>query len=762
MPKMELLFKEDCVACATARGSSLFVAFIDGLCAHIDVTLGVVLATRRLLPPAKSMTVVETNFGLAVAIVAATGTQVRLVEPSTLDDICSVATRGAVSAVAVAVTPDRRVPSRLLSDFVVACSDGQIFVVSDVFGQCVRAVAGNDVEGPLAPRDDDYKSHLHRQAVYEAHQALLDVATVGPVAYFVGALHTLRLANGALEVVATQPACAANVNAARLCRDGTRFFATMDDGCVVLRDVASGADICPPFMLTGEASATARGLRASTSRERFVVVSETFSATEILVHGATLALGQDVLFEQQQGAGQGEQEATENSTPLAIDSFGIADDAATAGSGPKPWLALVVSSFSVLAVPFFDADSAVLGASVDSAASPSSEWQPMALWLGTKHEATLTLQPGMAQCVRPTAGGNEGALVTTQDSEHQSGQQANAVQTAPDASARRCAVDCAVDTSDLEDCGPRMDVFVYARLVGDTTEKALFVPVSPSLRCTALVTRLEEIFDRRLVVSFRTLSGKLIELRPSTIRLFFAVEDDDKELFCRPLFPAMSKTQRVATPIAGSRAGTAASLNRPGTSMSSHSGGLPVALSPIAGGGSASNNGGDVTVTDGVSVRRALTPLREKELLARLAVDTTMHRTASLLRLERHYYPTEAAPRALTPLVQASLVDRLTTKHQQQHSALLQGLKADYVAKGYIPTAAPRGALLLEDQVQKFYSDAVTRENEKRKELDRKLFPQVRAPKLTRSDLREWQARMDQPIGRKFRLKDDMAYAIPQ
>ena len=286
-----------------------------------------------------------------------------------------------------------------------------------------------------------------------------------------------------------------------------------------------------------------------------------------------------------------------------------------------------------------------------------------------------------------------------------------------------------LDTSDLDAYSNAMDVPTKARLVGDgvsgeSGDLVRFVPIGLNASVTTIRNKLEEIFDRRLVISFQSTSGvgkKFLELRPSTVRIFHAQPAEDRILLCRPLYPQLSRS-RSQTPMSHMSQESLLSSARD-TSM----------LRPVS----------------------QLSRQSEQGMVQRLYADSERSKAIKLLQLEEKFIP-RAAPQRIPVTRQKDLLERLTTGFVKKKEQSTKKIRDKMEKDGYILKKPPRPDLETEQQIiQKFHYEAMKKEKLREEKLEKKLFKPPKAIKLkTDEEWKAWQEKRSKDIKKEYRMKD--------
>jgi hypothetical protein len=321
-----------------------------------------------------------------------------------------------------------------------------------------------------------------------------------------------------------------------------------------------------------------------------------------------------------------------------------------------------------------------------------------------------------------------------------------------------CAITVAVDTADLGDLRASMSVYVPARLVGDLKPVTRLIPIPASCSITRIREVAESIFDRRLGVAFETASGKVLELRPSTLRVFEATPDEEKSLVCRPMYPGVALSDRPATPSAANRSvhGTSTVLGQSSIQQQPEDADRSRPASRLG----ATNNSSTLN-------SRPATPALDRHsqsaMVSRLYDQSVAQRDTKLKRLERQHYPTAATPPVGKQALNAT-IDRLAGKTAvgRRKEAQIKA-RANCLRDGTITEGAPARKLDHEEQDQltrHFYEAGLKREKDKEKRLEEKLFkaPESRVKLRTKADLDAWHASMARDTRQKIRLPPDQLY----
>lgn len=284
------------------------------------------------------------------------------------------------------------------------------------------------------------------------------------------------------------------------------------------------------------------------------------------------------------------------------------------------------------------------------------------------------------------------------------------------------SMDASCDTADLRADYQRMQIFVCAKLVGDSKPAHRFVAIGSTAAARDVVECVEGVFDRRLAVSFVTSSGKLLELTHATQRIFAATPDADKSLICRPLFPGVSLS-RDAREVACTN-----------TDASGHA------------------------PTGVIKLRRD----QQKAMAQRLHSAAARAKERSVLRLTQTTYP-EGERVKLSKTTERGLVARLGGPEAVGRKLRVsERIKQLCIQDGTI-VEAPRGKsdLSAAEFSQKFHDERCASASKFRERLEAKLFvpPSSSTPTLTSAGaLSEWTLRMGRPIRSTLRLPKDMVY----
>jgi hypothetical protein len=315
-----------------------------------------------------------------------------------------------------------------------------------------------------------------------------------------------------------------------------------------------------------------------------------------------------------------------------------------------------------------------------------------------------------------------------------------------DGSARsHCAITVALDSSDLDVCRNQMDVYVEARLVGDLKPVTKLIPIPATCTLSKIQEVAERVFDRRLSVAFEAASGKVIELRSSTCRVFEAYADADKVLVCRPFFPGVP-------------------LNRPADATAASPDFNASLFSSFAAASSRKTRGAtparDLT-------QRPLTPQTKLDAQGEAAMIVRLHdrsqasREANLSRLERSHYPTASTP-PVSKQAENALVERLAGKEAIKRRELARAkAKALCMQSGVIVEPKPVVTEDVHELVSRVYTQGLDRKNCLEKALDKKhLFKGTpsRLKLTSKEDWDAWHKSMARDTRQVFRLPEDMMY----
>jgi hypothetical protein len=292
-----------------------------------------------------------------------------------------------------------------------------------------------------------------------------------------------------------------------------------------------------------------------------------------------------------------------------------------------------------------------------------------------------------------------------------------------------CAVTVATSSDDLEEQRSSMDVFVLAKLVGDIKPRQCFLRIPSDCRPGIVLERAQCAFDRRLSLAFAGKNGKLVELKRTTAALFEVIDDDDKELLCRPLYPGVPRfLGSASTPSMAN-----SSLNKSDLLASL------VASSPAP-------------------LSRVLSPTAADEVVSRLTEQSHRSRSRLAERLDETHYPVAKLDRP-DSAVQRDLTTRLTVDPWKYRNRRVDRVRNDYYRKG----VACRAPDLLQDwedeeaHLKRFYDGGRKHQTDKIAAMERKhlfksphVWPQLR----TTAAHKEWQEHMKRDIKQEFRLRD--------
>jgi hypothetical protein len=327
----------------------------------------------------------------------------------------------------------------------------------------------------------------------------------------------------------------------------------------------------------------------------------------------------------------------------------------------------------------------------------------------------------------------------------------------------RVAITLSLDTADLEQCAPLMNVPTKVKLVGEGPEEVVFIALPYQASIGKIQQLLEERFDRRIVISFEVVTHtvvqnpllqprgarsytptgdaatgkvkKLLELRSANIKVFHAMEPEDRMLVCRSLFPQVSRS-RVQTPsLPGIRSQT------PGSSYNL----------------SASHNGSGA-LNDASSIQRpgtSLSSTQERSMVERLYADCGRSRALKLLQLEQKFFPT-LKEKPISKKEESVLLERVTTGFMKSKQQAREKVVHQFEKEGYIrpPPTKPN---LDEEQaiIQKFYYERLKKEKIREEQLNAKLFKGKPSMKLkTEEEWKQWQEHRAKDIKKEFRLRD--------
>lgn len=316
-------------------------------------------------------------------------------------------------------------------------------------------------------------------------------------------------------------------------------------------------------------------------------------------------------------------------------------------------------------------------------------------------------------------------------------------------------VEVALDTSDLSQHRDKMDVYVLTKLLGEGWETpVIFLPLQVNFKLPELRSTLEQIHARRLSITFATPAGKLIELRPSTMRIFESYDDDSKQIYCRGLFPKIEGGHISGTDTNNMRAQSALeteSSRKQNTSLG------PRASTPHFPDVSAISHGGSH-----LSESTMLFPPRKLSKDEQAIVSRRLHETSvelsrtKLSALEKKFWPTENGAKKIAADTTVDMIDRLYRQSNE-----IKGKKLVELQKAVdIQLFGSKPPLQLpEDErkvvAEKFYDMGVKQVKKLETLAEQRAHPRAQCPKLaTPEEWAAWQESMARPIKRRFKSKD--------
>ena len=273
---------------------------------------------------------------------------------------------------------------------------------------------------------------------------------------------------------------------------------------------------------------------------------------------------------------------------------------------------------------------------------------------------------------------------------------------------RNSVVDVHTSTEDIIEFLDQMNYYVCVKFLSEGRESTRYVAFPRRCKAQHILKVLEEVFARRLVVVFCISDGKVMELRPYTVRYFEMVEEGERCLRCRPLSTA------VLTGDALESQPTFQILRSP----------------PLLVG-----NGN-------VSGALKLSTSKQNESVNRLYETAVVRKAKMLASMDAAVHPTLPVHRLSSASLQ-NLTGRLVVKESAKKRQMLRKTE-EAVARtiGALPTkkCSPDE---IQEIVDKFYTCEIKRQDDKRRQNDEKLFKShFSGPKLNESGWKEWQLKM--------------------
>ena len=318
-------------------------------------------------------------------------------------------------------------------------------------------------------------------------------------------------------------------------------------------------------------------------------------------------------------------------------------------------------------------------------------------------------------------------------------------------------VTVSTSTEDLENCSGNMDYYLFTRLLGEGTEQPVkFVPIPRQhIGLKELLFLLEKVYGKRLVVSFASPQGGLTELRRSTFPIFDSFDIDDRQLYCRALFPHAKGKLDVGCSTINTSDGlplrAASALSR--RTVDHAEGGRPPLLSP--------RNAADVSagVIESALFRRVSTR-RQEQSIQRLYEETPATKRKNLLLLEATAFPEEKSPLRITAEEETKLALRLTREFAAHKAKSVEAIKLA-VERSIHGDKVPLQLTVEESDAvaQRFYEQAkekIARAKAEAEEAAKKAKFVQFVKKSSAEEWADWQQRMSTPIKQKFKLKDQI------
>jgi hypothetical protein len=275
-----------------------------------------------------------------------------------------------------------------------------------------------------------------------------------------------------------------------------------------------------------------------------------------------------------------------------------------------------------------------------------------------------------------------------------------------------------LDTADLKSFRDQMNIFMFTKLLGEGRDlPPEFVELPTRFSLEELKQAVEWRYQRRLIISFATPSGGLIELRPSTIRIFQGFEDPEKQVYCRALYR-------------GEMRGSSAS------STSEHS----PALSGIS---------------DSSQWMRKHTKTSMMSTSQRLCDESMRSLTTSRSAIEGEMYPTVPLRRLSHGRLHA-VCSRLHSGDAVKRKSELERIRASVDAQQFgVKKPLRCSKEELEELVDNFYrSNLQFLRNKEDLSAKHQFLPGGTFPKLSSDEWGQWQEHRSRPIKKEFRLKD--------
>lgn len=302
--------------------------------------------------------------------------------------------------------------------------------------------------------------------------------------------------------------------------------------------------------------------------------------------------------------------------------------------------------------------------------------------------------------------------------------------TAPQAPIRKepkgPGVDISLDTADLEEHRDCMHVYVLSKLLGESWDTpVVFIPLPPRYNVANIRDALEKIHQKRLSICFATPAGKLIELRPSTLKIFQSYDDNTKQIYCRSLYPTFS------SPSPQHEADVSPQCTSGISDVS--------AIHP------------DVT-----QHQRKLSEGEQKAVCSRLHDASMEASRRTRLMLEQRYWPCEAEASVIDKARETGMIDRLYKQSELVRKSKIEALRqrvdaATFGEKAHLSLPEEQRMELAE----KFYTAALQQYKKRETEEKKREFPRLRCRKLSGpEEWAAWQESMSRDIKKKFKTKN--------